>query len=407
MKQPVGNQSRPHVVALDGLRGFAALVVTFYHGITHYEPSLISRIHYAPLDKMGSMHDFFMKALLMVFDGEAAVTIFFVLSGFVLSLSLSSSAQGQTRGAVARDFIVKRILRIYPALIVCIFCFFLMAHIMSAYGMRDLSGISVYKYLRNALLLSYLVHGPSWSIQLEIMAAPIILVVFLSIMRFGYIALFFIMSFSVCFVEYPRLPYPVHSLQIYLFSFLVGIFLSSNAVRNASIIIPRHLLAVALLAFILCRHLVPYRDGASNLAHAMFAGLVVFAALRDGDSLPHRILVSRPAQILGRISYSFYLFNVPFLYLAWAIINKHVSDPPAHATALGVASAVFATAVGIPAAILSEKYIERAGIRLGKAIVSFWAVNETPGVRGGDAGDPEARPQGVGQGAGAVAAEGA
>ncbi|WP_163616166.1 acyltransferase family protein, partial [Klebsiella pneumoniae] len=57
------------------------------------------------------------KIFLKVFDGELAVTLFFVLSGTVLFKSLMREDGGL--GSAGR-FYVRRFFRIYPALLVCL-----------------------------------------------------------------------------------------------------------------------------------------------------------------------------------------------------------------------------------------------------------------------------------------------
>lgn len=73
---------------LEGLRGLAALIVVFYHFVIGFAPFLIGEvaIRRSPIDRI--IGD---TPLSILFAGEFSVVVFFVLSGFVLSLSFFRS----------------------------------------------------------------------------------------------------------------------------------------------------------------------------------------------------------------------------------------------------------------------------------------------------------------------------
>jgi peptidoglycan/LPS O-acetylase OafA/YrhL len=85
---------------LDGLRGVAALVVVFGH--------LFSAL---PLD-LGFRLALFTGPLGFLFNGAAAVHVFFILSGFVLTHSLMRA--GGFSVASVPGFLVRRIMRLQP-----------------------------------------------------------------------------------------------------------------------------------------------------------------------------------------------------------------------------------------------------------------------------------------------------
>jgi peptidoglycan/LPS O-acetylase OafA/YrhL len=90
--------SRARHRGLDGLRGLAALVVFAGHALKAPRAPLPSILEHSPLHAL--------------FDGTAAVDLFFVLSGFVLALPFVGD---DARPLQLRDFWRKRVLRIYPA----------------------------------------------------------------------------------------------------------------------------------------------------------------------------------------------------------------------------------------------------------------------------------------------------
>jgi len=84
----------PRFTELDSLRGLAALTVVFCHFVTAY----LNGPPFAFLNK------FPVRVLL---DGHEAVMLFFLLSGFVLSLPY------RQRGVEYGSFLVRRVCRIY------------------------------------------------------------------------------------------------------------------------------------------------------------------------------------------------------------------------------------------------------------------------------------------------------
>jgi hypothetical protein len=103
---------------LDGLRGYAALVVVVFHTILGIDPGQINRILYEDLSKIDGLYGRFTKVALKLFSGETAVVIFFVLSGAVLFNSLLNNKERFI--PLAGEFLIRRFLRIYPALFVCL-----------------------------------------------------------------------------------------------------------------------------------------------------------------------------------------------------------------------------------------------------------------------------------------------
>lgn len=92
LEQAVPGAGRGRIVQIDSLRGVAAVIVVLFHFTTKY------RELYAP-------------TLALPFDiwwGHYGVNLFFIISGFVIFMTLSRSRDW-------RDFVVSRFSRLYPA----------------------------------------------------------------------------------------------------------------------------------------------------------------------------------------------------------------------------------------------------------------------------------------------------
>lgn len=100
---------------LEGLRGVAAIVVVFYHAITMFYPGIAYGVgsYLAPVQNMRFEDNLHGNPLNVFLSGGFAVGIFFVLSGFVLSVGFFQTANE----SVIKKLASKRYLRLMlPAL---------------------------------------------------------------------------------------------------------------------------------------------------------------------------------------------------------------------------------------------------------------------------------------------------
>lgn len=149
-------QKASQLDALTSLRGLAAWWVVLYHTRFVLEP-------YVSAEVFG-----FLK------NGDLAVDMFFVLSGFVMYLNYANSINSSWDSV--RDFIYKRFSRIYPLHLFVLFLFLVFVLLIGVTG-RSPVGYTVQYFLQSLILIQNWGFSsglqwnvPAWSISTEFFA---------------------------------------------------------------------------------------------------------------------------------------------------------------------------------------------------------------------------------------------
>lgn len=364
---------------LESLRGIAALMVALFHiGQTRAgEAALV----------YGALPDdprqrLIMQAYKLIANGDAAVVLFFVLSGHVLMQSLERS-QG-TLLQISAAFAIRRFLRILPPVAFMIACF---CAVYVVTGLM-LPGIlpqdySPHSLLRHVLLLTARINGVAWSLQVEMLGAAVVLATWLAYKRFKIGALWtvaillywanFNKAFSFAFSDFidPNLRF-FRLMYAFPAGMLILPLLERFDLKRLPplVRITYPLLGIALI------FLSVYIFGKTSLFRVLgevigtcmvIAGVILGLNQRLGTILDRKIF-----RFYGRISYSFYLLHPLSFILFWNMPDQFETilqaGYPAPIVALGLM--LLSLAMVTPLALFSYAFIERPSIRLGRRIVA-------------------------------------
>jgi len=352
--------------ALDGLRGVAAAAVIVYHSILHNDPSLVPGVLIQPMQAVSTLREAVTKLFLVVFDGQAAVFVFFVLSGCVLRMALERQGNGPAVRLCAA-FALARAVRLYPPVIACMILFYA----ESQFGIPGLIRFTPWHVLQNGSLWAITMHGPSNTIQTEVLAVPFILAAWLLRRRFGLPALGLCLVYAVLAIEAPGMVLHLPDMHAYLIAFIAGMIVAEPGLRPALEAAPGGAWWAALAGLVFCRTFVSHLALSSLVALVLAAALLVAGLLHGQRGSLHRFLQRPVIQALGRVSFSLYLLAVPVQYALWGWTD---GQPwiARHALEAGLAVALVAFAITYPLAWVSERWVERpaviAGRRLGDLI---------------------------------------
>lgn len=317
---------------VDALRGVAALAVVLFHLTTQFE-----RL-YKPAE----------TASLSFVHGHYGVNLFFVISGFVIFMTLE-------RTRTAGDFLVSRFSRLFPAYWVAVLLTFTITHALGLPGKL----VSAGNALANALMFHGLfrvphVDGVYWTLEVELLfyCGMLALFVWGQLHRVFTIVAGFLLLRWVYFgcqlwwqVDLPFILWRLLILQ-YLPWFTLG--LAAYALTRTGPA-PHKGPALAALALALTTLGVTESLASAALGGAFFT-LVLLAARSRLALLRLPVLVW-----LGTISYPLYLLHEN---ISWSLMLKmHALGWPADAIAILALIGALALAHGV------TKWVEQPAMR--------------------------------------------
>ncbi|CAN5263927.1 acyltransferase [soil metagenome] len=355
---------------LDGLRGIAALVVLLHHGLLPI-PDVANPIYDHP--DAGGWGWYLYSPLHVLTAGTEAVLVFFILSGFVLTLPVLRAVKFDWR-----SYYPARIIRLYlPVIAAIIFAVALVLILPRMLAgdpspwMRDHSGTLAWTTpFVDAFLLAGTsnLDGPLWSLRWEVLFSLLLPIYVWVGIRFAkrWLLLTVVISVLVALVSILDLS----ALQ-YLLVFAVGVLFATGldgvtrsvARINAS---PRHALwwllltvfgVVALTAnWTLGPHLAGRSHGIGQLFVVLGAAAFVYIAF--GSALAIRMLSTRVVQWLGAISFSLYLTHEPIV----VAVAQLLPTPADHYTIF------IATPIALLVGWGFARLVERPSLHLSRAV---------------------------------------
>lgn len=310
---------------------------------------------YASLRSLYDPYSIATKIVMILFPGDVPVTLFFVLSGSVLFHSLMLDKRPP--GALSINFVYRRFLRIYPALLVSLIVTFAVQRYLG-------SSLTFPDLLENAALWSFRVNGPTWTLNVEFVVVPVFLLTCFAFRRSGELGmiLFFLALWLVSAQPWLK-PYPEFARPA-LLAFLLGMLIPTRVGEWLAERFPAGLW-IPVAAFMMMSRYIESRSG--SILQQVSAALFVTLLYHDKLLWLNSVLRAPFAQFAGGISYSFYLFHVILIVVVVHGMTALVGPAmAAHPLEYGLLVALVAVALTIPVGLLSKLLFEDPFIRLGR-----------------------------------------
>ncbi|MGX9730958.1 acyltransferase family protein [Janthinobacterium aestuarii] len=355
---------------LDGLRGLASFSVFLSHVY------LMQKVDIVPASLSGS----FLRSL---WDGDAAVYLFFILSGFVLALPYFTR---ERKPIQLLSYLVRRVFRIYPAYLVALLFSLVLMHFVFAkgglYGLSDWINtfwrgeVSIAEVLRHITMVgpdTNKIDPPVWTLRLELIISAVfpLIIYVLQGKNSRVLCGAVVVAFAAFFFLKP-------TAFLYFALFITGGILAKlhQALATYLLRLPSTVGALLLAcAFFLysSRFTVQAVGNNETLWHCLVGAGAAFLIILAISYTPFTALLrTRPVQFLGDISYSLYLLHFPILLALSSLIFP--------ATQSLILCAAIALVISVGAAYLSLRFVERPFQALGRRVSNsgmIVAVQET------------------------------
>jgi peptidoglycan/LPS O-acetylase OafA/YrhL len=375
---PTTKERPGRIASLDGLRGVASLVVVIFHVVLN-DPVVGARSYRADqlrgVGWLGAIMTF--TPLHLLWAGEQAVAVFFVLSGFVLALPFARRPGGRRRGTWVR-FYRSRAVRLYVPGIASLLLAYALA---TTFAYRGDEGMSPWvrshggaarlgDLLTGSTLLTYHQLNVSlWSLRWEVLFSltlPLFLVVAAWRITSSWAKAIALFSALVFWSVVGGSPY-FNSSTLLIFGFgVLMAFESDRLAELASHLTRRHwigLMGLTALLLTLQWLVMPWGIEPGTRFDDLWmaytsAGATLLVFIAAFYPRAQRLLERRPVQVLGLLSFSLYLVQEP-ITIRFAMAT-HSSVPlwlalPVEITLALLAAALFYRVVERPAHRLARR----------------------------------------------------
>ncbi len=334
---------------MEGLRGFAALLVFFAHYIGFMKPFVDQSSEFAAAaNAVNSV-------------GNSGVDLFFVLSGYLIYGSLISRPQ------VFTQFMSRRVARIYPVFLVMFAVYIALSLLLpSESKIPSTAGEAATFLLGNFFLLAGLfpitaMISVAWSLSYEMFYYAVIPGI-ISVFglreqkvgwRVGFFAVVALAYTAYCFVYWgqPR-----------LLMFLAGILLY-EAINHLRLRPPSSALTAVVVAAGLFAQLLPTEHSVGNTLQvvALFAAYytLCFCCFANTGAWLRRVFEWTPLRWFGNMSYSFYMVHALAMQFVVLVLATFLPASSAYGPLIfwALMPALFVTALA--PAVLMYLFVER------------------------------------------------
>jgi peptidoglycan/LPS O-acetylase OafA/YrhL len=374
----VNTGSANRLAFADLLRGIAALVVVIGHFTILYltAPEVVSHIVMSEPSAPVTLPPLVTELFEMLNLPSMGVAVFFLISGFVIPLSLE--------GTSTRGYLLKRFLRIFPTYWVALGIGVAATFVSAGFWSKPVTHDFI-DYFSNTFLIANLfgrfdILSVGWTLQIEIKFYLFAPLVYMALKRGRLLPLLLCGLAVVCLfwnatafcnnVDVACWDHYRFSVRMFWEDVMHMVYMLVGSVIYAHYrkLIPNWQVVGGAAFLFGCYNAaawaMPIPKGGHHLPYLW--GLIIFVALY---ALRNRVTLTRPFQFLADISYALYLIHPLVGYATMQILMA------AGLPYIAALSLAFALVVGIAWGM--HAYVEAPMIALGKRLSSAWFGSRT------------------------------
>lgn len=366
---------------LDGLRGICCFLVLIEHCINFYKPD----VRFTEMTGLGGVIRRVVSStpLNIVYSGDMAVYIFFVLSGFVLSLSFNKTRK--------HEYIFSGVVKRYPRIMLpvaasMLFMYIVMeltdAFIGKAFGAEFLNILYQVAY-RIPFSHTILTNYPLWSISYEMFGSFLVFSLLAIFGKSNFRFIFYFLVMIYFFISLDKAHQDIYEYSTYYALFVFGVMLCDITNGGDIKINPIIRLSLFLCGLLLATTPLP-RENVSQYIGAysylkvfsefnymqvsinagVIGSMMLFTSIL-GSAISIKVLTTKVIMFLGKISFPLYLTHATVIYVISFILHRDYKE-------IGMVEFMISTAlsvaISVPLAYVFEKYVDAPSIKIASKI---------------------------------------
>lgn len=360
------NNSPARYTKLDGLRGLLSLIVALNHSFLVVVIPSFANVWGQNYLVFHDLQSKVQQLLMLLGNGGAAVSLFFVLSGLVLGQSLSRT-EISAKGLLA--FYLKRIIRLYPVYFFVIlltalymrfgFVYQTFPHASTWFHWWLNFEMSWRELFYNVFFIHTYLGGVTWTLRVILLASFIFPVFYLATKKTSWFVDLFLTA-ALVYASFTVLNLSGFRDFRYLYMFFLGLILpkfKSFFVRfpgwYIAFIVPLSVVILLIIRYSTDEYLGGVIE---SLISWKIIGLIIYSdKTKLFDFLNHTVL-----QFFGRVSYSLYLINFSILYMISRLMFLWLPNLPYTGSYLLIHAVLFVLSLAISTGVsfLVYRFVE-------------------------------------------------